>query len=517
MPKEILIEISPREASDKKLYLPLAAKKLKINQNDIGFCRILRKSIDARQRNIKINLLVEIFFKDEPVQKESFEFNYQNVWNKHEVAVIGAGPAGLFAALRLIELGLKPLIFERGKDVSERKKDIDLLENSQILNRDSNYCFGEGGAGTFSDGKLYTRSKKRGDHSKVIEILHYHGADESILYETHPHIGSDKLPEIITNIRNTILTAGGKIFFNSKLSDLLITDNKLTGFVLADGEKININSLILATGHSARDVYYLLQQKNILVEVKQFAIGVRVEHPQELIDEIQYHGKRPEYLPAASYSIVQQVNGRGVYSFCMCPGGQIVPSPTETGEIVVNGMSVSERNSYFANSGLVVQVMPQDYNKYGDDGLAALKMQQDFEKKAYENVMKEQIAPAQRISDFLSGKISTSLPKTSYLPGVISTSMHQWMPDFITDHLKIAFKEIERKMRGFISKEAVMVGVESRTSSPVRIPRNNETGCHVEIRGLFPVGEGAGYSGGIVSSAVDGEQQANKVAEYLKS
>lgn len=516
MPKEILLEISPLEASDKKLYSPLAAKKLKVSESEIKYLRIIRKSIDARQKNIKVNLLLEAFLKKEVIKEDKISFKYRNVSNSPEVVIVGAGPSGLFAALRLIECGIKPVIIERGKNVEERRIDINELEQSHVLNNDSNYCFGEGGAGTFSDGKLYTRSKKRGDHNKVLEVLHFHGADESILYETHPHIGSDKLPSVISNIRRTILDAGGRIYFNSKLTDIVIKGNNISSILLSDGSKVVSQAVILATGHSSRDVYYLLNNKKILLENKNFAMGIRIEHPQELINEIQYRRKKIEYLPAASYNVVQQVNGRGVYSFCMCPGGQIVPASTGLGEIVVNGMSESSRGSYFANSGLVVQIFPADYSSFGNDGLSAMKLQETFEKSAFENSNKDLTAPAQRVVDFLNSKTSSSLPKTSYIPGVISSPLHNWMPEFISSTLKTGLKEIGKKMKGFISQEALMVGVESRTSSPVRIPRDSQTGSHIQIEDLFPCGEGAGYSGGIVSSAVDGERLAEKVAEYLK-
>lgn len=517
MQKEITLELSPEEASDEIFYIPLIVRKLRIADNQIRYIKVLRKSIDARRFNIRVNMAFMVFIDEEPDSSFLWQPQYKDVHKDREVIVVGTGPAGLFASLRLIELGIKPIMIERGKPVEDRIRDIELLEKNHLLNPDSNYCFGEGGAGTFSDGKLYTRSKKRGDHNKVLEILHFHGADDAIMYDAHPHIGSDKLPGIIASIRNTILDAGGVILFNTRVSDLLISDSKITGIATSKNEKITGDAVILAAGHSARDIYYMLQNKNIEIETKPFAMGVRVEHPQQLIDDIQYHGKKSIYLPPATYNIVQQVEGRGVYSFCMCPGGQIVPASTSPEEIVVNGMSNEKRNSVYANSGLVAQVLPQDFKEFASHhGLAALKLQESFEKKAYETSKKNQTAPAQRISDFLQNRLSSSLPANSYLPGVTSSPMHEWMPQFIVTSLKTALKEIDKRMKGFISGDAVMVGVESRTSSPVRIPRNPETGEHIRIKGLFPCGEGAGYAGGIISSAVDGELLANKCCEYLK-
>lgn len=518
MQKEIVLELSPEDASDEVCYKPHIIKKLRISEDRIRYVQIVRKSIDARRRRIRINMAFRIFIDENPSDSLKWQPTWKNVEKSREVLIIGAGPAGMFAALRLIELGIRPLILERGKPVEERKDDIKILERKHLLNTDSNYCFGEGGAGTFSDGKIYTRAKKRGDHNKILEILHYHGADESILYESHPHIGSDRLPLIVAGIRKTILDAGGRILFNTRFSDIYIQDRRVTGILTSSNEKLVCDALILATGHSARDVYHLLYRRGIRLETKPFAMGVRVEHPQELINFVQYHGQKSAYLPAATYNVVQQIGGRGVYSFCMCPGGQVVPAATTPEEIVVNGMSVAKRNSSYANSGLVVQVIPADYKDYEHDKeLAALRLQEDFEKTAYAASNRPQVAPAQRIIDFLQHKFSSTLPENSYIPGVVSSPMHQWMPGFIVNSLQEAFRKIDEKMHGFVSKDAIMLGVESRTSSPVRIPRNSDTGEHIHISGLFPCGEGSGYAGGIVSSAVDGEKAAEKCKQYLHS
>ena len=422
----------------------------------------------------------------------------------------------MFAALRLIELGMRPVIIERGKPVEERIADINIFEEKLQLNPESNYCYGEGGAGTFSDGKIYTRAKKRGDHQKILEILNYHGAEDNILYEAHPHIGSDRLPGIIAGIRTTILDAGGVFLFNTKVKDFIMTDGKIAGIRTQANKRIYCSALLLATGHSARDIYYLMLDRGFKLEPKPFAMGVRVEHPQHLINQIQYHGCQSAFLPAAAYNVVQQVGGRGVYSFCMCPGGKIVPASTSEKEIVLNGMSNARRNSPFANSGMVVQILPSDYHEYNKfEGLAALKLQEEFECKTFNAVRIPYLAPAQRIIDFVGNKTSSSLPENSYIPGVVSSDMHRWMPGFIVKSLQEAFLEIDKRMHGFISSDGIMLGVESRTSSPVRIPRDPVTGEHVQIRGLFPCGEGSGYSGGIISSAVDGQLAAEKCVKYL--
>lgn len=516
MKKEISLILSPAQAFSKEAYLPFVARAIDIDPEEITAVRITRKSIDARGRNIKFNMAFDVFIGEEASAAVENTFTYQNVENKPEVVVVGTGPAGLFASLRLIELGFRPIVLERGKPAGERKKDIDLLESNHILNINSNYCFGEGGAGTFSDGKLYTRSKKRGDISRILEILYLHGCNQDILFESHPHIGSDKLPEVITNIRKTILQSGGIINFNTRVADIGFSNGTITHVLTDKQEKIKGKAYIFATGHSARDVYYLFQAKGIPVEAKPFAMGVRVEHPQELIDNIQYHCRKDKYLPAASYNQVEQVDGRGVYSFCMCPGGQIVPSSTAEYEIVVNGMSGSKRNSAFANSGIVVQVTSDDFRSYQNmQGLAGLRLQELYEQKAYKQAHKGQHAPAQRLTDFVSGRSSQNLPVCSYLPGTINSPMHEWLPDFIKKNLRESFKKFDVRMKGFLSREAIIVGVESRTSSPVRIPRNPETGSHVKIPNLFAAGEGAGYAGGIVSSAIDGENIAALCVRYL--
>lgn len=518
MKKEVSLILSPAQAYSEESYLPIVAETLGMSQHNLSTVRIIRKSIDARGRNIRINITFEVFIGEEAPSVLENSYDYNRVDSKPEVVVIGAGPAGLFASLRLIELGYRPVLLDRGKSTHERRKDIDLLENNHILNTESNYCFGEGGAGTFSDGKLYTRSRKRGDINRILEILYLHGAHENILYEAHPHIGSDKLPEVVTNIRRTILEAGGIVQYQTRVTDLELSDGIITHVVTDTQEKIKARAFLFATGHSARDVYYLFNAKGILLEPKPFAMGIRVEHPQELIDNIQYHCRKDKFLPAASYNLVEQVSGRGVYSFCMCPGGQIVPSATAAYEIVVNGMSVSKRDSPFANSGIVVQVMPTDYRSYQNlQGLAGMRLQEHLEQKAYKQSHSGQKAPAQRLTDFISNRSSQNLPVCSYMPGLVNSPMHEWLPDFIKRNLQEGFKAFDKKMKGFLTRDAIIVGVESRTSSPVRIPRDPETGSHVRIRNLFTAGEGAGYAGGIVSSAVDGENMASFCASYINS
>lgn len=515
MSEKLQLSVSPEEAADELLLHKIIASKLGMGEKGDFNYRLLRKSIDARSRDIKINLGVEVFFTGEKMESP-FQFKFENITSGKEVVIVGTGPAGLFAALRCIELGLKPIVFERGKDVSSRKKDIAQIYRNNIVLPDSNYCFGEGGAGTFSDGKLYTRSNKRGDVDRVLHMLRYHGAGEEVIYETHPHIGTDKLPEIIKNIRNTIEACGGQIYFNSRLTDIFIKDSAVTGVEINHTQKVDCNSIILATGHSARDVFQLLHNKNITLEAKGFAVGVRVEHPQELIDRIQYHGSQNPFLPAASYSLAVQVNERGVYSFCMCPGGYIVPSATADMEMVVNGMSSSNRHTAFANSGMVVEVRPEDLGAYSSHGaLAGLVYQEELERMAFQNGGKGQIAPAQRLTDFVKGRLSGSLPVSSYIPGLLTSPVHFWLPDAISQRLRKAFVEFDKRMRGYMTGEALVVGVESRSSSPIRIPRNSETLQHIQIAGLFPCGEGAGYAGGIVSSAMDGENVAEKVKLYL--
>jgi uncharacterized protein len=519
MPKKVILSLDPEAAADDSVIRKTAAAIVKTDQADLNGIRIIRRSVDARQRIIKVNLIVEVFSGNEPVSPPLSPFIANNVSSCREVLIAGAGPAGLFAALRLIELGLRPVIVERGKDVSARKKDIAKISREHIVDPDSNYCFGEGGAGTYSDGKLYTRSRKRGDNSRVLELLCLHGAAENILYEAHPHLGSDKLPRIIGGIRKSISDCGGIFLLEKKVTDLIIEGRQIRGIVTSGNEKFFSHALILATGHSARDIYELCRVRGISLEMKPFAAGVRVEHPQELIDTIQYHGNhRSNYLPAASYNLVRQIDGRGVYSFCMCPGGFIVPSATSQEEVVVNGMSPSERNSPYANSGIVVETKPEDLNdyiKYGE--LAGIEFQKEIERDAWIKGGQKQMAPAQRLMDFVCGKPSSSLPKVSYSPGVTSSPLHEWLPSPMSNRLREGFRQFGSVMKGYLTNEAVILGVESRTSSPVRIPRDKETMAHINFSGLYPCGEGSGYAGGIVSSAVDGMKAAEAIALKLKS
>jgi len=515
MIKDLNLILGPRDASEELFYKPIIAEKLDIDPDRITKIHVLRKSVDARRRNIKINLLVKVIWDENPEEFKRSFFEYPNVQNKEEVIVVGAGPAGLFAALRLIELGYRPIVLERGKSVDDRKKDLAKIHKERIINPDSNYGFGEGGAGTFSDGKLYTRAKKRGNVKKILEVFHFHGAQDDILIDAHPHIGTDVLPSVIVNMRNTIINCGGEVNFNTQVIDYIVEENKISGVITQDSKQWKSNNVILATGHSARDVYYKLKEKGISLEAKPFAMGIRIEHPQELIDQIQYNNPtgRGRYLPAASYSFVHQVKDRGVYSFCMCPGGVIVPAATAPGEQVVNGMSASGRNTPFANAGMVVEIHSEDitdFEEYGE--LAGLKFQEKFEKTAFEKGGGNLTAPAQRMLDFVRGKVSVDLPKNSYHPGVISSDLHNWMPENIVSRLQIGFKEFGRKSNGFLTNDAVILGVESRSSSPVRIPRDRESFEHIVIKGLYPCGEGAGYAGGIVSAAMDGEACANAIA-----
>lgn len=517
MKKAIDLILSPRDASGEEFYLQPAARALRIHPQSITYTKITRRSIDARQRQVKVNLRVLVYFNENPPEPGSVRFEYQDVSRKPEAVIIGAGPAGLFAALRLIELGLKPVILERGKEVRERRKDIAAINREHRVNPDSNYSFGEGGAGTFSDGKLYTRSKKRGNVQKILEVLHFHGASENILIDAHPHIGTNKLPPIVTAIRKSIVDAGGEIHFHTRVEDFVVEDNRVTGIMTQAGTRIDAKAVILAAGPSARNIFELLHRRNIPIAAKPFAMGVRIEHPQQLIDSIQYHCTvRSRYLPAASYNLVKQVAGRGVYSFCMCPGGFVVPAATSDQEIVVNGMSPALRNSKFANSGMVVEIRLEDFKDYARFGpLAGMKFQQHVEQLAKQYGGGGQTAPAQRMIDFTENRLSKDLPPSSYRPGTTSSAMHQWLPEHIGKRLQEGLLAFNQNMRGYLTNEAVLIGVESRTSSPVRIPRHPGTFRHIQLENLFPCGEGAGYAGGIVSSAVDGECCAEAAAKLI--
>ncbi|GAB1415189.1 FAD-dependent oxidoreductase [Paludibacter sp.] len=513
MKTELQLILTPEQAYKEDLLKLKIAEKLSIISDRISHYRILKRSIDARSSYPKINIAVEVFIDKAPeTNLYTKESNYQNVTHKEPVLIIGSGPAGLFAALKLLELGMKPIIIERGKASKKRILDIASLNRNKGFNPESNFCFGAGGAGTFSDGKLYTRSKKKGNTQDILEVFHFHGAHENILYEAHPHIGSDLLPDIISNMVETVEKHGGEVYFEKKLTEILIVNNQIIGCKTEDGTEYKSRFLILATGHSAHDIYELLYKESVKLEPKGFAMGVRVEHPQSLIDSIQYHSpERDPYLPAANYALVEQVKERGVYSFCMCPGGRIVPAGSNAESIVVNGMSASKRNSPYANSGIVVEIrtedIPEEFNKFGV--LAGLRYQQHLEHLAYlENGGQGQKAPAQRLLDFVKGVQSVDLPECSYLPGIVTSSLHKWLPVGISSRLKDAFKLFDKKMKGFLTNEAVIVGVESRSSSAVRIPRDPNTGEHPDIKGLFPAGEGSGYSGGITSSAIDGENAA---------
>jgi len=519
MPKELLLQVSPEIAANESLLKDHLSKQIKVSSQEIQHVSVLKRSIDARQKAIKINLKVLIYLKGEPFQETKIELpKYKDVSNAQEVIVVGAGPAGLFAALQLIELGLKPIVLERGKDVRGRRRDLKAINREHIVNEDSNYCFGEGGAGTYSDGKLYTRSKKRGDVTRILELLVAFGASEDILVEAHPHIGTNKLPKIIEDIREKIIEFGGQVLFETRVSDILVKNNEVEGIVTQNGDKIHANKLILATGHSARDIFELLDKKKILIEAKPFALGVRAEHSQELIDSIQYScDYRGEHLPPAPYSIVKQVNGRGMYSFCMCPGGVIAPCATSPGEVVTNGWSPSKRDQSTANSGIVVELKLEDFKPFAKFGaLAGMEFQKSIEQKAWHLAGQTQKVPAQRMIDFTQSKVSSDIPKTSYVPGTTSVEMGQVFPGFLTQIMRQGFQDFGKSMRGYLTNEAILHAPESRTSSPVRIPRDPLTLEHLQIKGLYPCGEGAGYAGGIISAAIDGEKCALMIAESLK-
>lgn len=520
MPRELLIQVSPEMANNEQMLYQYVSKLVHTSVADLQKIVILKRSIDARQKAIKFNLKLNIYFKDEVFTESKIELpNYPNVTNKQEVIVVGAGPAGLFAALQLIELGLKPIVIERGKDVRGRRRDLKAINVDGIVNADSNYCFGEGGAGTYSDGKLYTRSKKRGDVDRILQLLVAFGATDEILVEAHPHIGTNKLPQIIQDIREKIIECGGQVLFETRVTDILVKNNEVDGIVTQNGETIYAKKIILATGHSARDIFELLHKKDIFIEAKPFALGVRAEHPQELIDKIQYSCDfRGEFLPPSPYSIVRQVNGRGMYSFCMCPGGVIAPCATAEGEVVTNGWSPSKRDQATANSGIVVELRLEDFKPFEKFGpLAGMEFQKAIEQKAWLLAGETQKVPAQRMIDFTQTKVSAAIPKTSYVPGTTSVELGEVFPTFLTQTLREGFSAFGKSMKGYLTNDAILHAPESRTSSPVRIPRDNYTLEHVQIKGLYPCGEGAGYAGGIISAAIDGEKCALKIAEALSN
>lgn len=537
MQKIISLKLLPSEAANETVVQQYIANAVALKVSAVSGYHILKQSIDARGRQAWINLSVKAFINEPFQPREHLSFSFRDVKNvPNRVIIIGAGPAGLFAALQLIELGIKPILLERGKDVKARRRDLAILNKEGEVNPESNYCFGEGGAGTYSDGKLYTRSSKRGDINRILNLFVYFGADEKILYEAHPHIGTNKLPQIITSLRKTIIDCGGEFLFEKKVIDFIVKDNEIKEVKTADGTTYEAAAFLLATGHSARDIFELLHTKKILIESKPFALGVRVEHPQSLIDSAQYHfATRGDFLPPASYSWVQQVNNKGVFSFCMCPGGIIAPAATSPGELVVNGWSPSRRNNPYANSGIVVTVEEKDVFKSiknvsdpdfsgeefvinnADSSLLMMAFQQSVERKAFNAGGGKFVAPAQRLVDFTENKLSADLPGCSYLPGLHSSSLKKVLPGFVHTALQQAFKEYGKKMRSYFTNDAVVVATESRTSSPVRIPRNAENLQHPQINNLYPCGEGAGYAGGIVSAAMDGERVAKQIAMKLSS
>lgn len=515
MQKEIIIKVSPKEASSTESIKQIVASQLDIQISEIKAVRIVKRSIDARQRNVFVNLTLNIYVGESEPESQFEEIEYKNISEAPQAIVVGCGPAGLFAALRLIELGIRPIVVERGKNVRNRKKDTAQVSKNNVVNPESNYCFGEGGAGAYSDGKLYTRSKKRGNVDKILRIFCQYGASTDILIDAHPHIGTDKLPGIIERMRMQIEESGGEVHFETRMDKLIIKNNSVEGIETNTG-KIFVGKVILATGHSARDVYSMLHEQKIKIEAKGFAIGVRVEHSSHLIDQIQYHNPegRGEYLPAAEYNFVVQSAGRGVYSFCMCPGGVIVPIASNEKQVVVNGMSASNRGSKWSNSGIVVEIHPEDlpdYAKYEE--LSMMKFQEDIEELTWVKGGKTQTAPAQRLVDFVKNKKSNDLPNSSYSAGIVSSALHEWLPEFIRTRLQDAFLQIGKRYKGFLTNDAIIIAIESRTSSPVRITRDRESLEHFEIRGLYPCGEGAGYAGGIVSAAMDGERCAEALVE----
>ena len=528
MVHELSLRILPRQAYNEQSILAYLRQEEGIDAKAV---RVIRRSIDARQRTIFVNLTVRAYVGEEPPLQDFEPYIYKDVSERPVVIVVGAGPGGLFAALRLIELGLKPIVVERGKDVHERKKDIARIRPEQRVDPESNYSFGEGGAGAYSDGKLYTRSKKRGNTDRILQIFVQHGASSAILSDAHPHIGTDRLPRVIENMRNTILNCGGEVHFQTKMTELIVEEGRVTGikiqnskFKIQNEQEMRASAVILATGHSARDVYRHLASTGIEIEAKGLAIGVRLEHPAELIDQIQYHSKqgRGKWLPAAEYSLVTQVQGRGVYSFCMCPGGFVVPAASGPEQVVVNGMSPSNRNGRWSNSGMVVEIRPEDFEQFKidklkiqDSSLSLLCLQEELERQCWLQANRLQTAPAQRMTDFVNGRLSADLNASSYAPGLIASPLHFWMPEFISTRLREAFKLWGKQKHGFLTSEATVIGIETRTSSPVRILRDKETLQHIRIEGLFPCGEGAGYAGGIVSAGVDGERCAESAAAYL--
>ncbi len=542
MTNEYQIRAVPEVAAQEDRLKRWVADEQGIDERTIYGIRILKRSIDARQRQIYVNLKVRVYVNEQPHDDEYVRKEYPNVEGKPQVIVVGAGPGGLFAALRLIELGLRPIVLERGKNVHDRKKDLANITKTQKVDSESNYCFGEGGAGAYSDGKLYTRSKKRGNTDKILNVFCQHGASTAILADAHPHIGTDRLPKVIEAMRNTILQCGGEVHYQTRMTRLIIdsgqwtVDSCLAGRVVgveavsSNSQLSTVNSqlefrgpVILATGHSARDVYRYLAESKIEIEAKGIAVGVRLEHPSQMIDQIQYHSKqgRGRWLPAAEYSMVTQVDGRGVYSFCMCPGGFVIPAATDKEQIVVNGMSPASRGTQWSNSGMVVEVRPEDITNNREpitnNPLCVMHFQEELEKMCWQQGNMKQTAPAQRMADFVNNRLSYDLPKSSYAPGLISSPLHFWLPKMISHRLQEGFKVLRRDAHGFLPNEAVMMAGESRTSSPVRIVRDRDTLQHIRIQGLFPCGEGAGYAGGIVSAGVDGERCAESVAQYMMS